>query len=137
MHGETRVATEVASGEEAVAFVNLSTFDTVLQRGAPLAVAPVSFVPAAAILHFVPVHAPHPNAAKLFAGFLMSPEGRSVWAKARPSSDLALDGDSKYARVMRAAGPPRIVPLTPDIDLDYGRLQKAYSRIMGIEPGGG
>jgi iron(III) transport system substrate-binding protein len=136
VHGVPRVAQEVASGEEAVGFINLDEFDTQLKQGAPLAVAPVSFVPAAAVLNFVPAHAPHPNAAKLFAGFLMSPEGRAVWAKARSSSDLTLSGDSEYDRAMRAAGPPRIVPLTPDIDLEYDRLQKVYSSIMGIEPGG-
>jgi iron(III) transport system substrate-binding protein len=137
IHGVPRVVGEVASGEEAIALTNLSQFDTALKRGAPIAVAPVSFVPAAAILHFVPMHAPHPNAAKLFAGFIMSPEGRAAWAEGRPSSDLTLKGNSKFAQAMRAAGPPQIVPLPPDINLDYGRLQKTYSGIMGIEPGGG
>jgi iron(III) transport system substrate-binding protein len=136
VHGVPRVAAEVASGEEALGFINLSEFEAALNQGAPLALAPVSFVPAVAVLNFVPAHAPHPNAAKLFAGYLMSSEGRAVWAKARSSSDLTLSGDSAYDRAMRAAGPPQIVPLTPDIDLEYDRLQKVYSSIMGIEPGG-
>lgn len=136
VHGVPRVVGEVASGEQAIAFTNLAQFDTALKKGAPLAVVPMSFVPAAAILHFVPMHAPHPNAAKLFAGFLMSPEGRAAWAQGRPSSDLTLGGDSKFAQAMRAAGPPQVVPLPPEINLDYERLQKIYSGVMGIEPGG-
>jgi len=136
VHGVPRVVAEVASGEHAIAVTNLSQYDTVLKRGAPIAIAPTPFVPAVGILQFVPMHAPHPNAAKLFAGFLMSPEGRIAWADGRPSSDLTLSGNSKFAVSMRQAGPPQIVPLPPDINLEYERLQKTYSEIMGIKPGG-
>ena len=125
----------VASGEVTCALeMNLSSFETLRSKGAPIDMVPVAVHSVEPVHHFVPKGAPHPNAAKLFAAFLMGPEGRALWTKIRPSSDLTLSEDTEYTRIVKAKG-SAIVPPGTAINDHFKRLTTKYIEAIGIPTG--
>ncbi len=84
--------------------------------------------------HFVTKGGPHPNAGKLFAAFLMSDEGRALWTKVRPTSDLSLSENTDYAKLIKSKG-SKIVPGGTEMNDHFGRLTKKYREAIGIPTG--
>ena len=125
----------VASGEVSCALeINLSSFETLRADGAPLDIVPVETISVEPVHHFVPKNSPNPNAAKLFAAFLMGPEGRALWTKVRPTSDLALVEDTPYANLVKSKG-SKIVPPGTELNDHFGRLTDKYLEAIGIPTG--
>ena len=125
----------VASGEVSCALeINLSSFENLREDGAPLDIVPVETISVEPVHHFVPKNSPNPNAAKLFAAFLMGPEGRALWTKVRPTSDLALAEDTPYANLVKSKG-SKIVPPGTELNDHFGRLTDKYLEAIGIPTG--
>ncbi len=125
----------VASGEVSCALeINLSSFENLREDGAPLDIVPVETISVEPVHHFVPKNSPNPNAAKLFAAFLMGPEGRALWTKVRPTSDLALVEDTPYANLVKSKG-SKIVPPGTELNDHFGRLTDKYLEAIGIPTG--
>ncbi len=125
----------VASGEVSCALeINLSSFENLREDGAPLDIVPVETISVEPVHHFVPKNSPNPNAAKLFAAFLMGPEGRALWTKVRPTSDLALVEDTPYANLVKSKG-SKIVPPGTELNEHFGRLTDKYLEAIGIPTG--
>ncbi len=133
--GNGTVGDLVASGEVSCALeINLSSFENLREDGAPLDVVPVEVVSVEPVHHFVPKGSPNPNAAKLFAAFLMGPEGRALWTRVRPTSDLTLSEDTEYARLMKSKG-SAIVPPGTELNDHFGRLTNRYLEAIGLPTG--
>ena len=133
--GNGTVGDLVASGEVSCALeINLSSFENLREDGAPLDVVPVEVVSVEPVHHFVPKGSPNPNAAKLFAAFLMGPEGRALWTRVRPTSDLTLSEDTEYARLMKSKGSD-IVPPGTELNDHFGRLTNRYLEAIGLPTG--
>ena len=125
----------VASGEVSCALeINLSSFQTLWSKGAPLDIVPVGTVSVEPVHHFVPKNSPHPNAAKLFAAFMMSDQGRALWTQVRPTSDLTLSEDTDYANLMKSKG-SAIVPPGTELNDHFQRLSTRYIEAIGIPTG--
>ena len=125
----------VASGEVSCALeINLSSFQNLWSKGAPLDIVPVETISVEPVHHFVPKHPPNPNAAKLFAAFLMGPDGRALWTKVRPTSDLTLSEDTPYANLVKSKG-SKIVPPGTELNDHFGRLGTKYLEAIGIPTG--
>ena len=125
----------VASGEVSCALeINLSSFQNLWSKGAPLDIVPVETISVEPVHHFVPKNSPNPNAAKLFAAFLMGPEGRALWTKVRPTSDLALVEDTPYANLVKSKG-SKIVPPGTELNEHFSRLTDKYLEAIGIPTG--
>ena len=125
----------VASGEVSCALeINLSSFENLREDGAPLDIVPVETISVEPVHHFVPKNSPNPNAAKLFAAFLMGPEGRALWTKVRPTSDLGLVEDTPYANLVKSKG-SKIVPPGTELNEHFGRLTDRYLEAIGLPTG--
>ena len=125
----------VASGEVSCALeLNLSSFQTLWSDGAPVDIVPVETISVEPVHHFVPKNSPHPNAAKLFAAFLMGPEGRALWTEVRPTSDLTLSEDTPYANLVKSKGSKIVAPGT-ELNDHFGRLGTKYLEAIGIPTG--
>ncbi len=125
----------VASGEVSCALeINLSSFQNLWADGAPLDIVPVETISVEPVHHFVPKNSPNPNAAKLFAAFLMGPEGRALWTEVRPTSDLTLAEDTDYARLVKSKG-SNIVPPGTELNDHFRRLTDRYLEAIGIPTG--
>ena len=125
----------VASGEVSCALeINLSSFQNLWSKGAPLDIVPVETISVEPVHHFVPKNSPNPNAAKLFAAFLMGPEGRALWTEVRPTSDLALAEDTPYANLVKSKG-SKIVPPGTELNDHFSRLTDKYLEAIGIPTG--
>lgn len=125
----------VASGEVSCALeINLSSFENLREDGAPLDIVPVETISVEPVHHFVPKNSPNPNAAKLFAAFLMGPEGRALWTKVRPTSDLGLVEDTPYANLVKSKGSNIVAPGT-ELNDHFGRLGTKYLEAIGLPTG--
>ena len=125
----------VASGEVSCALeINLSSFQNLWADGAPLDIVPVETISVEPVHHFVPKNSPNPNAAKLFAAFLMGPEGRALWTEVRPTSDLTLSEDTDYAQLVKSKG-SNIVPPGTELNDHFRRLTDRYLEAIGIPTG--
>ncbi len=125
----------VASGEVSCALeMNLSSFTTLLEQGAPVALVPVAVHSVEPVFHFVPKGSPNPNAAKLFSAFLLGEEGRALWTKLRPTSDLTLGANSEYSRLVNSLGSV-VVPPGIEMNDNFSRLTKKYLEAIGIPTG--
>ena len=125
----------VASGEVSCALeINLSSFQTLWSKGAPIDIVPVETISVEPVHHFVPKNSPNPNAAKLFAAFLMGPEGRALWTEVRPTSDLGLVEDTPYANLVKSKG-SKIVPPGTELNDHFGRLTNKYLEAIGLPTG--
>ncbi len=125
----------VASGEVSCALeINLSSFQNLWEDGAPLDIVPVETISVEPVHHFVPKNSPNPNAAKLFAAFLMGPQGRALWTQVRPTSDLTLSEDTDYARLVKSKG-SNIVPPGTELNEHFSRLSTRYIEAIGIPTG--
>ena len=133
--GNGTVGDLVASGEVSCALeLNLSSFNNLREKGAPIDVVPVGVHSVEPVHHFVTKGGPHPNAGKLFAAFLMSDEGRALWTKVRPTSDLSLSENTDYAKLIKSKG-SKIVPGGTEMNDHFGRLTKKYREAIGIPTG--
>ena len=61
----------------------------------------------------VMANAPHPNAARLLAGFLASPDGKEARSNATLAGDYSSTGTSEFAKLLNS-GKVQVVPDTPD-----------------------
>jgi len=64
----------------------------------------------------------------------MGPEGRALWTKVRPTSDLALVEDTPYANLVKSKG-SKIVPPGTELNDHFGRLTDKYLEAIGIPTG--
>lgn len=125
----------VASGEVSCALeINLSSFQDLWSKGAPLDIVPVETISVEPVHHFVPKNSPNPNAAKLFAAFLMGPDGRALWTQVRPTSDLTLSENTPYADLVKSKG-SKIVPPGTELNDHFSRLTDRYLEAIGIPTG--
>ena len=132
LKGNSGVGDLVASGEKSIALeINLSSFERLRSKGAPVNIVPVAVQSVEPTPHFVTKEGPHPNAGKLFAYFLMSKEGRALWTKLRPSSDLELSEDTEYAKLMKSTGSKIVAPGTA-MNNHFRRLTNLYREAIGI-----
>jgi len=130
--GNGGVGDLVASGEVSCALeLNLSSFETLRANGAPVDIVPVKVFSVEPVHHFVPKGSPNPNAAKLFAAYLMGPEGKAAWTKVRVTSDLSLSEDTEYAKLVKAKGSKIVAPGT-EINDHFKRLTNKYREAIGI-----
>ena len=135
LRGNTGVGDLVASGEVLCALeINVSSFERLWLAGAPVELVPVEVFSVEPVYHFVPKGAPHPNAAKLFAAFLLSERGQELWAQARPTSDLTLTQDTPYANYARGLG-SKVIPSGTELNDHFGRLTDKYVEAIGIPTG--
>ena len=133
--GNSTVGDLVASGEVTCALeINISSFNKLHVAGAPVAMVPVKVLSVEPVHHFVPKNSPNPNAAKLFAAFLMGPEGKALWTQVRVSSDLGLVEDTEYAKMVKALGSKIVAPGT-EMNDHFKRLTKVYRTAIGIPTG--
>ena len=135
LRGNTGVGDLVASGEVLCALeINVASFERLWLAGAPVELVPVEVFSVEPVYHFVPKGAPHPNAAKLFAAFLLSERGQELWAQARPTSDLTLSQDTPYAEYARGLG-SKIIPSGTELNDHFGRLTDKYVEAIGLPTG--
>ena len=133
--GNGTVGDLVASGEVSCALeINLSSFEKLRADGAPVDIVPVKVHSVEPVHHFVPKGSPNPNAAKLFAAFLMGPEGKALWTKVRVTSDLSLSQDTEYAKLVKSKGSKIVAPGT-EMNNHFKRLTTKYRTAIGIPTG--
>lgn len=93
----SEIVPAVSSGELAVAVVQRHSALPSIDSGAPVAVSATDDVVVnSGTLIGVPVHAAHPNAAKLFIAWLVSSEGQTVYDKATRRGLLSVEGTWGY-----------------------------------------
>ncbi|OGQ79257.1 MAG: hypothetical protein A3F90_02535 [Deltaproteobacteria bacterium RIFCSPLOWO2_12_FULL_60_19] len=96
------IQTRLASGEYALAASQVSPFvEVARQRGMPIDyVDGVTPVPVLFDMMGVPKRSRHPNAARLFVAFSLTPEGQAVWADFTGRSSLFIPGTpaAKFGR---------------------------------------
>jgi len=133
--GNGTVGDLVASGEVSCALeINLSSFENLRAAGAPVDIVPVKVFSVEPVHHFVPKNSPNPNAAKLFAAFLMGPEGKALWTQVRVTSDLGLVQDTDYAKLVKSKGSKIVAPGT-EMNDHFKRLTNVYRTAIGIPTG--
>jgi iron(III) transport system substrate-binding protein len=75
--------------------------------------------------------APNPNAARLLAGFLATPEGKKAREAATSAADYSAAGTSDFAKLVHS-GKVEVVPDTPEL---MARREKAISELGPIVAG--
>jgi iron(III) transport system substrate-binding protein len=93
----------MAAGEAPLASINLADYILYTGRGAHLQLAGVSPIQASNFVLYVLKSAPHPNAARLWAAWAASTEGRALLEKAGGPAMLTKDSGSKTAQLLSAA----------------------------------
>ncbi|HLC27455.1 MAG TPA: ABC transporter substrate-binding protein [bacterium] len=127
----TEIQTRLASGEYPVAIVQLAPFVIeAQQKGAPVAFA-TEVKPALVMMNLMSVvkKARHPNAAKLFTAFVLTPEGQEVWWTYGKRSSLYVKGSDaeKFSRGKQL--------LLPDMDFiikNWEAMSPKFARALGI-----
>jgi iron(III) transport system substrate-binding protein len=90
----------LSAGEAPVASINLADYILYAGRGAPLQLAGISPIQASNFVLYVLKNAPHPNAAKLWAAWAASSEGRALLEKAGGPAMLTKGSGSKMAQLL-------------------------------------
>ena len=101
--GHVLLASLVAAGDVPVGLAMYSSnIETLKRKGAPIDYVPVQPVVARPQGIGVAKSAPHPNAARLFAEYVLSPEGQQLFASMGrvPASTNARNGSSNFPFVM-------------------------------------
>jgi hypothetical protein len=75
--------------------------------------------------------APNPNAARLLAGFLATPEGKKAREQATSASDYSAAGTSDFAKLVHS-GKVQVVPDTPEL---MAQREKAIAEMGPIVAG--
>lgn len=88
MDSNTSMATVLAAGEVPIIIgVHMQSFRRPQDKGAPIEWAPLDSNIVDSSTHFIAKDAPHPNAARLFYLWSLSPEGQKVWDDVRGQGD--------------------------------------------------
>jgi len=127
----TEIQTRLASGEYPLAVVHLAPFVIGGQeKGAPVAFA-TEVKPALVMMNLMAVvkKARHPNAAKLFAAFALTPEGQAVWWTYGKRSSLYMKGSDaeKFSRGKQL--------LLPDLDFitkNWEAMSAKFAKALGM-----
>lgn len=127
----------LARGESAIAFLQADTVaGDLIARGSPLKAIELAegLVRTPSLSMAMVKNAPHPNAARLFANWILSAEGQTVWHKARSTAPARTDVPSflppganlKYKKVI-SQGLSEM--------LEVSRLQRegTVAKLLGIE----
>ncbi|HSQ11965.1 MAG TPA: extracellular solute-binding protein, partial [Candidatus Deferrimicrobium sp.] len=123
----------LAAGEFPVlANTYLETFAKIQKAGAPIEWVPGrNPIPASTHLLGVYAHARHPNAAKLFVDFLLSPEGQSLTANVIGSYPANPSVESELRK--KTAG-YRLHPVNPKMMARFDEVNKQYMEIFWKNP---
>ena len=123
----------LAAGEFPVlANTYLETFAKIQKAGAPIEWVPGrNPIPASTHLLGIYAHARHPNAAKLFVDFLLSPEGQSLTANVIGSYPANPNVESDLRK--RTAG-YRLHPVNPKMMARFDEVNKQYMEIFWKNP---
>jgi iron(III) transport system substrate-binding protein len=123
----------LAAGEFPVlANTYLETFAKIQKAGAPIEWVPGrNPIPASTHLLGIYAHARHPNAAKLFVDFLLSPEGQSLTANVIGSYPANPNVESDLRK--KTAG-YRLHPVNPRMMARFDEVNKQYMEIFWKNP---
>lgn len=123
----------LAAGEFPVlANTYLETFAKIQKAGAPIEWVPGrNPIPASTHLLGIYAHARHPNAAKLFVDFLLSPEGQSLTANVIGSYPANPNVESDLRK--KTAG-YRLHPVNPKMMARFDEVNKQYMEIFWKNP---
>jgi iron(III) transport system substrate-binding protein len=125
------VAQSVASGEAALGFTGLpyeAVNITDRNPSAPIAYTYLDVVTGAYTFVAINAKAPHPNAARLFASWMMSPAGQTAHNGDGRASSLLGD----LPGTLKAPDQSRIDPTTAEMVVaDYGTLTSLFDRLYG------
>jgi len=130
VNGHGKIADLVAAGEYPIAINNYAyTIERLKQKGAPLewvAVEPVVTILAPVV---IAAKSPHPNAAKLYANFVLSKAGQEEMKK-RGRIPTRSDVDPDPPRLLKGL---KLKVLTPPLDgAELNRAKKAFREAFGI-----
>lgn len=119
------------AGEAPLASMNLGPFQQAKAEGAPVEWDPVGPAKVSVYGLFIPKNSPHPNAARLWISWLLSPEGQQVHEK---SAFYALVGDkstSVAAKLLRGYGTELWFEDTPEKAETRIKYGKIAAKILG------
>ena len=125
------VMKRVTSGETPLASVMGAEVKLRQSQGAPIKALPISPTANSAMTHWIPKAAPHPNAAKLLASWLVSKEGSKIRTKftkggyayppdASPLAETLHENNIEYSRIVIG-----------DAD-NFNRYSQIVEKIMGF-----
>lgn len=125
LRGESEKAEKLSRGEFPVAFMGSeSTFPAFAAEGAPLkALAMQEGTLVSGDVQAVIKNGPHPNAAKLFANWIISAEGSQLLAKMKAQKSIR-KGISDYRPPNYAVNPIKLIPMT---DVDWELSTKLFN----------
>jgi iron(III) transport system substrate-binding protein len=127
----TEIQTRLASGEYPITIVQLAPFVIGGQeKGEPVAFA-TGVKPALVMVNLMAVvkKARHPNAARLFIAFALTPEGQEVWWKYGKRSSLFIKGTDaeKFSR-----GKEFILPDMEFVTKNWEAMSVKFAKALGI-----
>ena len=127
-----RVALErVIAGEAPLASMNLGPFQQAKADGAPVEWAPVGPAKVSVYGLFIPKNAPHPNAARLWISWLMSPEGQRIHEHAAFYALVGEKSNSEAAKLLRSYGTELWYEDTAEKAERRGKYGKIAEKILG------
>lgn len=128
------IQTRLASGEYPLAASQVSPFvEVAKQRGMPINyVEGVTPVPVLFDMMGVPKMARHPNAARLFVAFSLTPEGQEVWANFTGRSSLFIPGTpaAKFAQGKKLL--MRNMKALMENPERFEKLENRFAEVLGI-----
>ncbi|MBV9121716.1 MAG: ABC transporter substrate-binding protein, partial [Chloroflexi bacterium] len=133
LSGGTNVLQSLASGEAALgigsfSFKILEAADT---KKAPVKISKVSPVGVDLFVSSIPIDVPHPNAARLFAGWIATPEGQASHEKNVGTALLGPGAKSKPAQIYQDYG-TQLLFETPENVQDEDKYNKLAQKILGV-----
>ena len=135
--GPTQLTTLLSTGEYAIGVgVYLHRVIEQQEKGAPVRWAPINLLADDSLIAFniIPKAAPHPNAARLWMRWWMTPEGQDIIERVRKKGDPAPGTGTKASKFIEKIGIEglKIFTATPWISENYDRLRKKYQETIGF-----
>lgn len=116
----------VAAGEISVGITIYHTTTAALEKGAPLKLVFVDPTPYEPLCSSIPVKSSHPNAAKLFTAWLLSPEGAEAYERATYRGNPWITGTGAYKLLLGK----KLSSFTPEQSKDFAEISKKLERIL-------
>jgi iron(III) transport system substrate-binding protein len=120
------VAGRIANGECPIGSLPLSIYIDIMKGGAPVRLAPISPSAGSPSGVVIPKGAPHPNAAKLFIGWLFTPEARKILYEM--GEGPATPCDASVAAKMLCENNIKFVSIKSEKDIE--QLEGPFARIV-------
>lgn len=116
----------VAAGEISVGITLYHTILPALKKGAPIKLVFTSPTGYEHLCCAIPIKSAHPNAAKLFCTWLVSPEGAIAYESATGRGTVLIKGTETY----KLLSGKKLSYFTPEQVEDFGRISKELEEIL-------